>query len=53
MPKKKAQETQEEQSARFRKAVRDLVDAGELNPTEADKRLDSLVKKAKTTSPPD
>ena len=55
MPKKKAQETQEEQSERFRKAVRDLVDAGELNPTEADKRLDSLVKQAtqKQNTPPE
>jgi polyhydroxyalkanoate synthesis regulator phasin len=53
MPKKKVQETQEEQSARFEKAVRDLVSAGELSPIEADRRLDSLVKKAKTTSPPD
>lgn len=46
MPKKKNQETQAEQSARFKKAVRDLIDAGELNPTEADEALDRLTKKA-------
>jgi polyhydroxyalkanoate synthesis regulator phasin len=46
MPKKKNQETQEEQSERFRQTVRDLVDAGELNPIEADKALDGLVSKA-------
>jgi polyhydroxyalkanoate synthesis regulator phasin len=46
MPKKKNQESQEEQSERFKQAVRDLVDAGELNPIEADKALDGLVKGA-------
>lgn len=45
MPKKKIQETQEEQSERFRKTVRDLVDAGELNPTEADERFEFLISK--------
>ena len=44
MPKKKNQETQAEQSERFKKAVRDLIDAGELNPTEADKLLGELVR---------
>lgn len=43
MPKKKNQESQEEQSERFRQAVRVLVDAGELNPTEADKAFDKLM----------
>ncbi|GAA0861911.1 hypothetical protein GCM10009115_06440 [Sphingopyxis soli] len=45
MPKKKNQETQAEQSERFKKAVRELIDAGELSPTEADKALDALVRK--------
>lgn len=55
MPKKKVKETQEEQSERFRNTVRELVDAGELSPTEADKRLDSLVKRTaqKQNTPPD
>lgn len=43
MPKKKRQETQAEQSERFKKAVRDLVDAGELNPTEADEAFERLI----------
>ena len=43
MPKKKNQESQAEQSERFRKAVRDLVDAGELNPIEADNKLSEMI----------
>ena len=45
MPKKKNQESQEEQSERFKKTVADLVAAGELNPTEADKAFDKLMKR--------
>lgn len=46
MPAKKDKaETPEAQIKRFRKAVRDLVDAGELNPTEADEELSRIVKK--------
>jgi polyhydroxyalkanoate synthesis regulator phasin len=48
MPKKKNQESQTEQSERFKKAVRDLVDAGELNPTDADKAFDRLMGQVKT-----
>ena len=43
MPKKKKPETQEEQSERFRAAVRQMIADGELNPTVADKALDKLV----------
>lgn len=43
MPKKKAGDTQEEQSERFREAVRAAIDAGELNPTEADEAFERLV----------
>ena len=50
MPKKKKQETQEEQSERFRAAVRQMIADGELNPTEADDALDKLVQKASTTA---
>lgn len=46
MPKKKTQETQKEQSERFEKAVQELVDAGELNPTEAEEALNRLVQRA-------
>ncbi len=43
MPKKKNQESQKEQSERFKKTVADLVAAGELNPTEADDAFDKLM----------
>jgi Spy/CpxP family protein refolding chaperone len=46
MPKKKRQETQEEQSERFREKVRELVAAGELDPAEADARFDQLMNQA-------
>lgn len=44
MPKKKRQETQQEQSERFKQAVRDLVADGSLNPTEADAVIDKMLK---------
>lgn len=44
MPRKKTNETQEEQSARFRAEVERMIAAGELNPTEADERLEMLAK---------
>lgn len=52
MPKKKTQETQAEQSERFRKTVRDLVAAGELNPIEADRKFEALTSKFKANSRP-
>ena len=42
MPKKKTQETQEEQSARFRAEVERMIAAGELSPTEADASFDEI-----------
>lgn len=47
MPKQKRKETQEEQSARFKAEVQKMIDAGELNPTEADKALERLVARQK------
>jgi polyhydroxyalkanoate synthesis regulator phasin len=47
MPKKKNQETQEEQSERFRQTVRKLVAAGELNPTEGKFAIERLLDFAK------
>lgn len=44
MPKKKRKETPSEQAARFRKEAQKLIDAGELNPTEAEEALNALVK---------
>ena len=43
MPKKKRQESQAEQSARFKRDAQKLIDAGELNPIEAEVALDRLV----------
>lgn len=50
MPKKLKPENQAEQSERFRKAVRELEAAGELNPTEADEAFERLL--ALATKPP-
>ena len=51
MPKKKRQETQEEQSARFKRDAQKLVDAGELNLTDAESAVNRLVRRsAKRTS---
>lgn len=36
MPKKQTQESPKDQAERFRKAVQDMVDAGELSPIEAE-----------------
>jgi polyhydroxyalkanoate synthesis regulator phasin len=47
MPKKKETPTQEDQSEPFREAVRAAIDAGELNPTEADAAFDNLMRKLK------
>lgn len=51
MPKKKHKETQDEQSARFKAEVERMIAAGELNPTEADKALEGLVRKSRTGAP--
>ena len=44
MPKKQTEDDPKAQRERFEKAVRDLVDAGELNRTEAEKKLDKLTR---------
>lgn len=51
MPKKKAKETQDEQSARFRAEVERMIAAGELNPTEADERFERLLERAAPSRP--
>lgn len=48
MPKKKHQETPEEQSARFRAEVERMIAAGELSPTDADVAMDRIVRRSKT-----
>jgi polyhydroxyalkanoate synthesis regulator phasin len=43
-------ESAEAQAERFRKRVEEMINAGELNPTEADEALDKLVRRnSKTT----
>ena len=43
MPKKAKQESQAEQSARFKREARKMIAAGELNPTDAQDALARLV----------
>jgi hypothetical protein len=43
MAKKAKQESQEAQSERFRRLVQDMVDAGELNPTEAEEKFERAM----------
>lgn len=43
MTKRESKESRKEQSARFQKAVQDMIDAGELSPTEADERFDQAM----------
>lgn len=45
MPKKKPGMTPEEQSQKFKEAAQKLIDAGELNPIEADERMARALKK--------
>ena len=52
MPKKKRNETQAEQSARFKAEVEKLIAAGELSPTDADAALDRMVRAQKAGSAP-
>lgn len=49
MPKKQKQESQTEQSERFKREAQRLIDAGELSPTDADAALDRLVRRAKAS----
>lgn len=44
MGKQKDKESSEEQAKRFAKQVQDMIDAGELSPTEAEERFDRAMK---------
>lgn len=44
MPKKTKEEKQKDQSKRFDAEVRRLIDAGELNPDEADELFERAVR---------
>jgi hypothetical protein len=45
MPKRKRHESQAEQSERFKKDAQELIDVGELDPIEAERGVDGLVKR--------
>ena len=47
MPKKANPETPEEQSLRFRRHAQRLIDAGKLNPPDAEAALDTLIRRSK------
>ncbi len=51
MPAKNPPKSKEPQIKKFRRLVRAKIDAGELNPIEADAALDKLVAKARTHKP--
>ncbi len=44
MTKNPKKESQKEQSARFEKAVQDMIDAGELSPTQAEERFERAMR---------
>jgi len=45
MPKKKEELTQAEQSRRFLEEAQRLIDAGELDPTEVEEKLEKAMEK--------
>ena len=51
MPKKKNTESQAEQSERFRAEVARLIEAGELNPTEADEAFEKAFARVSAPRP--
>jgi polyhydroxyalkanoate synthesis regulator phasin len=52
MEEKEKQESQAEQSERFRNLVQSMVDAGELNPTEAEEKFEQAMSKIANSSIP-
>jgi len=53
MAKKQSRESPEKQFERFRKTVQELVDAGELSPTEADEKFERAMDKIARHEPPE
>ena len=49
--KQKVAEDPRKQFERFEKAVQDMVDAGELSPTEADERFERVLQKTSRPNP--
>lgn len=52
MPKPKKKDSPQEQAARFRADVEKLIGTGELNPTDAEKALDKLVREGASSHHP-
>jgi lysyl-tRNA synthetase class II len=52
MAKKLEKESPQEQAKRFAKQVQDMIDAGELNPTEADERFERAMGKIASPKTP-
>jgi len=52
MAKKQDKESPDEQARRFAKQVQDMIDAGELNPTEADEAMERVMKKVASAGAP-
>lgn len=53
MPKRKKPFDQAEQSKQFAKVAQELIDAGELSLTDAERALDDVVKRARRAEPTD
>jgi hypothetical protein len=51
MPPKLNPETPKQQHARFKREAQKLIDAGELNPIEAEAGMDRAVRNAATRKP--
>ena len=43
MGEKKPDKDQGDQHERFRRAIQEMIDAGELNPTDADEAFNALI----------
>lgn len=46
MAEKKPEKSPEDQHERFRTAIREMIDAGELNPIDADEAFEKLVSRS-------
>jgi polyhydroxyalkanoate synthesis regulator phasin len=51
VPEKKTKEPPDEQSKRFMEEAQRMIDAGELNPTEARASMDKLVRRLSAKNP--
>jgi hypothetical protein len=51
MAEKKPDKSQEAQHERFRTAIREMIDAGELSPTDADEAFSRLIQSSGGSKP--